>query len=117
MSGSSFGSTAAAIATRKDDVRETLHGVEVCDPYRWLEDQTSPETRAWIDAQNRHTRALLDPLPERAELTERLAQLMKVESVETVMPVGGRVYYRRRRPDQDQYVLCLRDERTGRDEV
>jgi prolyl oligopeptidase len=39
-------------STRRDDVREVLHGVELVDPYRWLEDDKSPETRAWIDAQN-----------------------------------------------------------------
>jgi prolyl oligopeptidase len=36
--------------TRRDNVREVLHGVEIVDPYRWLEDDESPETRAWIDA-------------------------------------------------------------------
>ena len=41
--------------TRRDDVREVLHGVEIKDPYRWLEDQESAETRAWIDAQNAYT--------------------------------------------------------------
>jgi protease II len=48
--------------TRTDDVKEVLHGTEIVDPYRWLEDQKSPETRAWIDAQNAYTRSLLDPL-------------------------------------------------------
>ena len=42
-------------ATRQDSVREVIHGVEIVDPYRWLEDQESPETRAWIDAQNTYT--------------------------------------------------------------
>ena len=37
--------------SRRDNVTETLHGLEVSDPYRWLEDQDSPETREWIDAQ------------------------------------------------------------------
>ena len=41
--------------TRRDNTREVLHGVEIADPYRWLEDQESPETRAWIDAQNEYT--------------------------------------------------------------
>ena len=54
-------------ATRHDDVRETLHGVEVVDPYRWLEDQDAPETRAWIDAQNKYAHGLLDALPMRVQ--------------------------------------------------
>ena len=44
-------------ATRTDNVKETLHDVELTDPYRWLEDQNSPETRAWIGAQDAYTRS------------------------------------------------------------
>jgi len=43
---------AAPPPTRQDDVQETLHGVTVPDPYRWLEDQESSETRAWINQQH-----------------------------------------------------------------
>ena len=39
-------------STKGVEVRDTLHGVELTDPYRWLEDQESAETRQWIDAQN-----------------------------------------------------------------
>ena len=42
---------------------ETLHGLNVSDPYRWLEDQKAPETRAWIDAQNAYTSALIASRP------------------------------------------------------
>ncbi len=52
-------STPSPPPTRRDDVREVLHGVEIVDPYRWLEDDKSPETRAWIDAQNAYTHAVL----------------------------------------------------------
>jgi prolyl oligopeptidase len=62
--------------TRKIPVEDTLHGVKLVDPYRWLEDQQSPETRAWIDEQNRYTRALLDPLPGRDRIATRLAELL-----------------------------------------
>ena len=49
-------------------VIETIHGRKIADNYRWLEDQKSPETQAWIDEQIRYTRSLLDPLPGRAAL-------------------------------------------------
>ena len=49
--------------TRVDNVTETLHGVTIADPYRWLEDQDSPETRAWIDEQNRYTQSVIGSLP------------------------------------------------------
>jgi len=52
--------TKAPPPTRTDNVKEVLHGVEIVDPYRWLEDQSSPETRAWIDAQNSYTKPFLE---------------------------------------------------------
>jgi prolyl oligopeptidase len=62
--------------TRQDNVREVIHGVEIIDPYRWLEDQESPETRAWIESQNRHSEALLRDRPSLPGLRKRLAELM-----------------------------------------
>ena len=46
--------------TRREDFREILHGVEVPDPYRWLEDGAAPETRAWLSAQHEYARPFLD---------------------------------------------------------
>jgi prolyl oligopeptidase len=54
-----------ATATRKDDLVETLHGVDVADPYRWLEDGDSAEVKAWTASQNERTRAVLDAIPGR----------------------------------------------------
>src|SRR5947209_15425463 len=48
---------------RQDNVREVVHGVEIVDPYRWLEDQDSEETHTWIAAENASTHAQLDSLP------------------------------------------------------
>ena len=67
--------------TRQDNVTEVLHGVELVDPYRWLEDQKAPETRAWIDAQNAYTDALLAAVPGREQLKQRLTALLKVDSI------------------------------------
>jgi len=52
-------------ATRVEPVTEELHGHTIVDPYRWLEDDESPETRAWVDAQNAYTRRVLDASPSR----------------------------------------------------
>ncbi len=49
--------------TRVDGVKEVIHGVEVVDPYRWLENRNDPQTEAWIKAQNDYTRSILGSLP------------------------------------------------------
>ena len=61
--------------TRKEAVVETLHGVEVEDPYRWLEQDADPEVLAWVDAQNEVTFDYLDGLEGREELRARLTDL------------------------------------------
>src|SRR5437762_12045919 len=69
------------VATRKDDVVDHLHGVDVADPYRWLEDADSPEVKAWTEAQNGATRRALDRVPGRAALEKRFWQLYEIGSV------------------------------------
>ncbi len=109
--------TAKPPATRIDNVKEILHGVEITDPYRWLEDQESPETRAWIDAQNAYTRARLDPLPGRQKLREQFAALLKIDSVGMPVARGSRYFFSKRLAGQDQAVLYLRKGLHGTDEV
>nr|MDP9020960.1 S9 family peptidase [Actinomycetota bacterium] len=93
---------------RVDSAVDVLHGVEVSDPYRWLEDPDSPETRAWVEAQNHRTRTALDAIPARAELRRRLEQLLRV-TVTTSPKLGGdRVFSLERGGDRDQAVLVVR---------
>ena len=103
--------------TRVDPVIETIHGVNISDPYRWLEDQQSPETRAWIDAQNAHTRSVLDPLPRRAAISRRLEELLKTDRFVTPVMRGGRYFFMRRLAGQNQYTICMRHGLHGSDEV
>ena len=63
---------------RRADVVDDYHGTPVADPYRWLEDPSSDETRAFVDAQNRLTRDHLDALPEREALRRRIEELWDV---------------------------------------
>ena len=46
-------------SSKRKPVTDVMHGVKITDPYRWLEDQNSPETRKWIAAQNKYSDALL----------------------------------------------------------
>ncbi len=103
--------------TRTDNVTETIHGVTVTDPYRWLEDQNSAETRAWITAQNEHTQSIIGALPGRGRIRERLTQLLKVDAVTAPFERGGRYFYTKRRADQNQPVYYLRRGLSGKEEV
>jgi prolyl oligopeptidase len=103
--------------TRRDNLQEVLHGVAVTDPYRWLEDQNSPETRSWIAAQNNYTHSLLDGLPGRSALEKRLVSLKKIEEAHSPFERNGRFVYRRRRPDQEQYVIYMRQGEDGPEQV
>src|SRR5262249_5460536 len=67
-------------AARVDDAKDTYGSTVVADPYRWLEDQKSPETRAWIGAEQKCTEAALSGLPGRAEISKRLAALLHTDT-------------------------------------
>jgi prolyl oligopeptidase len=103
--------------TPRHDVTEVLHGVTVTDPFRWLEDQNSPETRKWIDAQNAYTHAFLDRLPGRSAIERRLTQLQRVEVIQSPAERAGRFFFRKRSPDQEQSVIYLRQGEGGTDQV
>jgi prolyl oligopeptidase len=104
-------------ATRRDNVSETVNGTAITDPYRWLEDQNSPETRAWIDAQNQYTKSFLENLPTRAEISRRLGELIKVDTMSARTERGGRYFYTERKADQDLSVIHVRQGLDGKDEV
>ena len=67
--------------TRRDDLVDDYFGTKVADPYRWLEDQNSPETRAWIAVQDSYSRPILDGLSGRDILRQRLTALMNVDVI------------------------------------
>jgi prolyl oligopeptidase len=110
-------SQAAAPSTRVDPVRETLHGVQVVDPYRWLEDQKSPETRSWIAAQNEYRESIMSRLPGRDTLRRRLLELMRVDTVGVPAVAGGRLFFTRRPADSELGIIYMRYGVEGKDEV
>jgi prolyl oligopeptidase len=101
----------------RQEVRETLHGVEISDPYRWLEDPKSAETRAWIDKQHALTRSLLDRVPGRERLRARVASLVQIDSISMPTRRGERYFYYRRAKDQEQYLIYMRRGLAGAEEV
>ena len=103
--------------TRTDNVAETIHGVEIVDPYRWLENQDSADSRAWIDAQNEYTHSIIDQLPGRDKLERRLTELMKIDRISIPIERNGRYFLTKRSADQEQWVIYMRDSLEGKDEV
>jgi prolyl oligopeptidase len=90
------------------DLVEDLHGHQVADPYRWLEDAASDATEAWSLAQDELVRDALDDLPGRDHLRRRLRELLPgMVGPPTVL--GDRVFHLRRLPDEEHAVLVVRE--------
>jgi prolyl oligopeptidase len=94
--------------TRSTDLTETLHGEEIADPYRWLEDGSDPETIRWTAQQNAYTEAHLASIPARERIRQRLEQLLAIGVLSAPIPVRGRYFYLRRDGSQNQPVLYWR---------
>ena len=101
--------------TRIDTVREIIHGVEIVDPYRWLEAQESPETRAWIETQNSYTHSMLDVLPYREALQKRFSELMRIDRFSFPLERKGLYFFMKRKSADEQWVLYLKDGMNGLD--
>ncbi len=109
--------TAAAKLTYPESKRvdqvDDYHGEKVADPYRWLEQLDSPETKAWIEAQNKVTFAYLQKIPQRAAYKERLTQLWNYERFGMPVKGGARYFYTRNDGLQNQSVLYVADSLDG----
>ncbi|HYP28324.1 MAG TPA: prolyl oligopeptidase family serine peptidase [Blastocatellia bacterium] len=103
--------------TRVDNVTETLHGTTITDPYRWLEDKDSPETRAWLKAQNEYTDSMLSAFPGRDRIRQRLTELLKIDTIGVPTERGGRYFFTKRSVSQNQPVIYVRNGLNGKDEV
>ena len=104
-------------ATRSEEVKDAYGATTVADPYRWLEDQKSPETRAWIDEQNKYSESFLRAFPRRDAIKKRITELLKIETIGVPQEHGGRYFFTKRLADQDLPVLYVRKGRDGKDEV
>jgi prolyl oligopeptidase len=93
--------------SRRTDFKEVLHGVEVTDPYRWLEDPDTPEARKWIEAQNKVTFGYLNTIPERAAIRKRLTKLWNYERYGLPFKMGSKYFWTRNDGLQPQSVLYV----------
>ncbi len=102
---------------RKSDHVDSYHGTAVPDPYRWLEDDTSQETAAWVEAQNAVTFPYLERIPFRAELRARVLELNDYEKYSAPSRKGPWFFFSRNQGLQNQSVLYRTDGLDGTPEV
>ncbi len=98
-------SRAAYPVTPTTNQVDDYFGVKVADPYRWLEDENAPATKAWVDAENRVTFAYLAQIPQRAAIQRRLTELWNFERYGIPFKQGGRYFYFKNDGLQNQSVL------------
>lgn len=96
--------------TRASDVVDDYFGTPVPDPYRWLEDDNSAETKAWVEAQNRVTFGFLEGIPERAAIRERITKLFDFEKFSAPFKRGNRYFYSHNSGLQNQFVLMVTED-------
>jgi prolyl oligopeptidase len=90
---------------KKVEQVDDYHGTKVSDPYRWLENPDAPDSRAWIEAQNKLTFGFLDQIPERKQIKERLTKLWNYEKYSAPFKEGGRYFFYKNDGLQNQSVL------------
>jgi prolyl oligopeptidase len=98
-------------------VEETISGTKIIDNYRWLEDGKSAETQKWVEAEMAYTRSVLDPLPGRAPIHQRLTELLSIGSITPPQIAGKYYFYTRREGMQNQPILYVREGLDGKDRV
>lgn len=97
----------------RDETVETLHGVPVADPYRWLEDSDDPATGSWVSAQARLARQHLDTSPWKQRFTDRLGEIWSLRTCHTALMQGGRYFYFFNDGTQEQDCLYAMDAPDG----
>lgn len=102
--------------TKKIDHVDTYFGEKINDPYRWLEDDRSAETEAWVKAQNVVTYGYLEQIPYRNQLKSRMEQLWNYEKISAPFKEGNFTYYYKNNGLQNQSVLYRKD-KAGKEEV
>ena len=103
--------------TKKVEVVDDYFGTKVADPYRWLEDETSAETKAWIEDQNRVTFAYLDRIPYREKLKARLTQLYNYPRISAPFRRGDTYFFTKNDGLQNQSVFYIQKGENGTAEV
>lgn len=117
FAGVLFAQTSPPVAPVRDVV-DDYFGTKISDPYRWMEDMKSPEFQAWMKAQNDYTRVIIDSIPGRQKLLESIIDYDNARtSMVDLSNYGGRYFYRKIEPNQDNFKLYMRDVKTGQERM
>jgi prolyl oligopeptidase len=105
--------TAGPPLARRQAIVDRIHGQDVADPYRWLEDLKSEGARQWMEAHDRHARGYLAQLPGRTQIEARLKQLMYIDWLGSPWRRGKRFFFARRHADREKVVHYWRQGKQG----
>lgn len=97
-------------------VTDAYNGTKVDDPYRWLEDAHSSDTRAWIDEENAYTQQYLSQIHNRPEIVQQLTALERVDEYSMPQIRAGKYFFSKRLADENQASIYIRDGFTGQDQ-
>lgn len=99
--------TMAAEDTRRETISNFYHGVEVQDPYRWLEDWSSPQVKSWSAEQNATARSVLDDLPGRDAIAKRVETVISADTVSysSGQRLGDKAWFMKYQPPKQQRFL------------
>lgn len=103
--------------SKKVDQVDTYYGVRVQDPYRWLEDDQSDETKNWVSEQNKTTTEYLKKIPYREKIRERLTELWNYERYLSPQKIGDDYIFYKNNGLQEQSVVYIQKGKTGKCEV
>lgn len=103
--------------TKRDSVYDEYFGVKVHDPYRWLEDDNSPETEEWVKAQNELTFSYLERIPYRQKIRDRLTKLWDYPKMSPPVNIKGKYFFFKNDGLQNQSVLYYMDKIKGTEKV
>ncbi|HVV86964.1 MAG TPA: prolyl oligopeptidase family serine peptidase [Kofleriaceae bacterium] len=104
-------------ATRRDDIVDEIHGVQVADPYRWLEDASQPEVAAWMDAEDGYARAQLAALPGRDRIASRLKEVFYYDALGAPTHCKDRYFYSRKLASQEKNIVYWKKGKAGTEQV
>ena len=104
-------------ASKKVEQYDTYFGVKVADPYRWLEDESSPETARWVEEENRLTFSYLDKIPYRAQVKDRLTKIYNYARYTAPYRRGDYYFFSKNDGLQNQNVIYVQKGIDGTPEV